>query len=119
MQFKTIVRPEHLNHHGNLFGGYMLLWVDEYVYITAIEEFPSVKFVTRGMEAVSFSQGVKCGAVVTFDITRTHTGTTSVTYQVDVSARRISDTESVPVFHTSVTMCSVDEDGHKKPLPVK
>ena len=23
------VRPEHLNHYGYLFGGYMLMWVDE------------------------------------------------------------------------------------------
>ena len=31
MQFKTLVRQEHLNQYGNLFGGYMLLWVDEFV----------------------------------------------------------------------------------------
>jgi acyl-CoA hydrolase len=26
----TIVRPEHLNHHGDLFGGTMLRWIDEF-----------------------------------------------------------------------------------------
>ena len=63
MQFKTLVRPEHLNQHGNLFGGYMLLWVDEFAYLAAIEDYPCVSFVTRAMEAVSFTQSVKLGSV--------------------------------------------------------
>src|SRR5574344_538715 len=47
MQFNTLVRSEHLNHNGKLFGGYMLLWVDEYAYIAAITEYPGARFVTR------------------------------------------------------------------------
>lgn len=30
MENFTLVRPEHLNHHGYLFGGVLLKWVDEY-----------------------------------------------------------------------------------------
>ena len=66
MQFKTLIRPEHLNHNGHLFGGYMLLWVDEYAYIAAMEEFPDARFVTRAMDSVSFTQSVSNGDVNIF-----------------------------------------------------
>lgn len=117
MQFKALVRPEHLNQHGSLFGGYMLLWVDEYAYIAALEDFPRGRFVTRGMEAAEFSRRVECGALLTFDVTRIRTGRSSVTYRVEVSARNLAETDETPVFHTCVTLCAVDEAGRKAPLP--
>jgi len=117
MQFKALVRQEHLNPHGNLFGGYMLLWVDEFAYLAAIEEFPCVNFVTRAMEAVSFTQSVKLGAVLTFTVTRKRIGTTSVTYDVNVMARDVSSREPYQAFRTSVTLCAITEDGQKRPLP--
>ena len=117
MQFKALVRPEHLNQHGSLFGGYMLLWVDEYAYIAALEEYPRGRFVTRGMEAAEFSRPVQCGALLTFEVTRCRTGNSSVTYQVMVHARNMADTAETPVFRTCVTLCAVDENGHKTLLP--
>ena len=117
MQFKSLVRQEHLNQHGNLFGGYMLLWVDEFAYLAAIEDYPCTRFVTRAMEAASFTQGVKLGAVLTFTVTRTRIGTTSVTYDVNVTARDVSSCEQYQAFRTSVTLCAITEDGHKAPLP--
>ena len=116
MYFKTVVRPEHLNQHGCLFGGYMLLWVDEYVYIAALEDFPNAHFVTRAMEAVSFTKSVPNGAILTFDIRLSKKGKTSATYSVDVEAMAIPSGERLDVFHTHVTMCNVDEDGNKKLL---
>jgi len=117
MLLKTIVRPEHLNHHGKLFGGYMLHWVDEFAYIAALEDYPSVKFVTRGMEAASFTRSVSCGAILTFDIQRTKVGRTSVTYRVHVTARKVEEPEGVEVFNTGVTFCAVDDNGQKMELP--
>ena len=117
MQFKALVRPEHLNQHGSLFGGYMLLWVDEYAYIAALEDHPCGRFVTRGMEAAEFSRRVECGALLTFDVTRIRTGNSSVTYRVEVKARNIADNYERQVFSTCVTLCAVDEDGNKTSLP--
>jgi len=119
MQFKTLVRVEHLNHHKFLFGGYMLQWVDEYVYIAATQDFPQAHFVTRAMDAVSFTQGVLLGSVLTFDITQVKRGMTSVTYAVDVTAMTFPSGEVRNVFNTHVTMCNIDETGHKQPLPIQ
>ncbi len=117
MQFKTLIRPEHLNHNGHLFGGYMLLWVDEYAYIAALEEFPDARFVTRAMDTVSFTQSVSNGDVITFDINRVKTGHTSVTYSVDVTALGVPAGVRRDVFHTSVTFCNTDGNGNKALLP--
>ena len=117
MQFKALVRPEHLNQHGKLFGGYMLLWVDEYAYIAALEDYPRARFVTRAIEAASFTRGVECGALLTFDVTRLRSGTSSVTYRVHVSSRNMDGENAVEVFNTCVTLCAVDEKGSKTALP--
>ena len=117
MLFKTLVRPEHLNHNGSLFGGYMLLWVDEYAYIAALEDYPGAVFVTRGMDAASFSQGVSDGAVLTFDVRRVSEGNTSVTYSVSVSSMDLPSPNRRIIFSTRVTMCNTDGHGNKAALP--
>ena len=117
MQFKTLIRPEHLNHNGHLFGGYMLLWVDEYAYIAALEEFPDARFVTRAMDSVSFTESVSNGDVITFDINRLKMGHTSVTYSVDVTALGVPTGIRRDVFHTNVTFCNTDGKGNKALLP--
>lgn len=119
MQFKKLVRPEHLNHNGKLFGGYMLLWVDEYAYIAALEDYPMAHFVTRGIEAASFTQGVSDGSVLTFDVNRCQVGTTSVTYAIEVTSMDFPSGQKRKVFCTHVTMCNTGSDGNKAALPTK
>lgn len=117
MNFYTIVRPEHLNHYNYLFGGVMLRWVDEYAYVAAIHDFPSARFVTRGMDQVSFTQSVKSGAMLRFQVSREYLGNTSVRYRVVVFARDLQTKEEYHVFETVVTMVSLAADGSKTPLP--
>ena len=66
-----LVLPEHLNHYGYLFGGYLLHWVDEYAYITANLDFPGHRFVTIGLDNVVFRKSIRLGSVLKFDINRT------------------------------------------------
>ena len=117
MDFYTLVRPEHLNHYGYLFGGSMLKWVDEYAYITALREFPSCRLVTRAMDAASFTQSVNNGALLRFRVRRIRLGRTSATYRVTVVARDFQAADVYPVFEISVTMVSITPDGKKFPLP--
>jgi acyl-CoA hydrolase len=117
MDFYTLVRPEHLNHYGYLFGGSMLKWVDEYAYIAALREFPSCRLVTRAMDAASFTQSVNNGALLRFRVSRTRLGRTSATYRVKVVARDFQAADVYPVFEISVTMVSITQDGRKSPLP--
>jgi acyl-CoA hydrolase len=116
METFKLVMPENLNHFGFLFGGYMLMWVDEIAWMAATLEFPGEKFVTIGMDHVEFKHGVRQGTILKFVTTRTRTGNTSANFQVDVrSAGQTGSGESI--FSTTVTLVNVDENGLKKPLP--
>jgi acyl-CoA hydrolase len=107
--------PENLNHFGYLFGGYMLMWVDEIAWMAATLEFPSFTFVTIGMDKVEFKQSVREGTILKFRTERTRTGRTSVTYLVDVDAGT-GVSLGLSIFSTHVTLVRVDESGQKTPL---
>lgn len=112
MENHKLVLPEHLNHYGYLFGGYLLQWVDEFAYIAASLDYPACNFVTIGMDKVEFRKSVKQGAILRFIIEKAKQGTTSVQYRVKVYRSR----EDL-MFSTHVTLVSIDEHGKKKSLP--
>ncbi len=116
MESFTIVRPEHLNHHGYLFGGALLKWVDEFAWIAASRELPGCTLVTMAMDTIVFRKRVENGAILRFHIQQLRKGETSVTYDVKVYTCGKHDCD-VEVFSTSVTFVCVDEHGQKKGLP--
>lgn len=113
MENYNLVRPEHLNQHGYLFGGQMLSWVDECAWMTASREFPEHSFVTRGMDKIEFKHPVNNGSILRFNTEMIKKGETSVTYLVEVYEDNRSLKEDKLVFSTTVTFVSVDMDGNK------
>ena len=77
----------------------------------------SAALIAYRLEQLERKQSVHNGAIITFDITRSRVGTTSVTYEVNVTGRRVTSTEILHVFSTHVTMCAIDGNGQKTPLP--
>lgn len=115
----THVRPEHLNHHGYLFGGQLLKWVDENAWLVATRDFPGYHLVTRAMEQSDFKTRIANGSILRFNILPQRQGETSITYNVEVLADEPGATEEKHVFSTKVTFVCVDEQGKKKVLPKK
>ncbi len=111
-----LVRPEHLNHHGYLFGGQLLKWSDEFAWMAASKDYPGRVLVTRAMHSLEFKQRVVNGAILRFNITRQKIGYTSVTYLIQVHADEPSSSMEKEVFSTSITFVSVDERGKKRKL---
>ena len=107
----TIVRPEHLNHHGYLFGGVMLKWVDENAWMAASRDYPGCNLVTLGMAACRFKHRVKNGSILRFGMHRNCQGRTSVTYDVTVFADAPGALTEEEVFSTSVTFVRLGSDG--------
>jgi acyl-CoA hydrolase len=116
METFSLVRPEHLNHFGNLFGGQLLKWVDEYAWLAATHDYPCQRLVTRAFDRIDFKEQVANGSILRFRILRLRTGTTSVTYQVAVTGRSPDRENEREVFSTTVTFVAVDPDGKKIPL---
>ncbi len=111
-----LVLPEHLNHYGYLFGGYLLRWVDEYAYITANLDFPGHRFVTIGLENVVFRKAIRMGSVLRFEIDLDRRGTTSLTYKVRVFSDSIKSGEKTLVFDNRITFVNIDGEGKKEPI---
>ena len=113
MQSFKLVLPEHLNHYGYLFGGYLLQWVDETAYIAASLDYPGSNFVTIAMDRVEFRKSIRQGAILRLEAHRQRVGTTSVGYLVEV----FDGPAPAPVFSTQITFVALDPEGRKKPLP--
>ncbi|MDM7925058.1 MAG: acyl-CoA thioesterase [bacterium] len=115
----ALVRPEHLNHHGFLFGGVLLKWVDEFAWLAASLDFPQCTLVTVAMDNIQFRQRVQNGSILRFHITPLRLGDTSVTYTVEVQSDEPGSSEEKRVFSTTVTFVRVDSEGRKVSLPAK
>ncbi len=112
-----LVMPGDLNHYGFLFGGKMLMWVDEVAWMAVSGEYPGCNFVTVGMSEVTFHKSVHPKSVLRFETVRRRVGRTSVTYRVEVFRRHIASTEETGVFTTEITFVRVDANGGKLPVP--
>ena len=117
METYQVVRSEHLNHAGRLFGGRMLSWVDEFAWLSAVRDFPRCKFVTRAMDEVQFQCQVPNGAILRLTSHVESHGNTSVTYHVHVFFAAEGNPHEHLAFQTRVTLVSVDPQGRKTPLP--
>ena len=115
----AIVRPEHLNHHGSLFGGQLLKWVDEFAWLAASREFTHCRLVTIAMDRVVFRHGAPGGAILRFHILPLRLGSTSVTYSVEVFSDEPGADAEKSIFSTNVTFVRIDDHGAKCPLPRK
>lgn len=113
----VLVRPEHLNHHGYLFGGQLLKWVDEAAWLAASRDFAGCTLVTRAMDEVDFSAQVANGSILRIHSLPHRQGRTSVTYVVHVFADPLDAAPERPVFATKVTFVRLGDDGGKLPLP--
>ncbi|SEQ46724.1 Acyl-CoA hydrolase [Ectothiorhodospira magna] len=112
-----LVRPEHLNHYGYLFGGFLLKWVDEIAWIAASRDHPGCRFVTVAMNGVEFHRGVHQGAVLRFNSREHKRGNTSVQYAVSVFCDDLESGTEEPIFSTCITFVRLDNEGNKIPLP--
>jgi acyl-CoA hydrolase len=107
----TLVRPEYLNHHGYLFGGVMLKWVDENAWMAASREFSGRNLVTVSMDSCRFKHRVENGSILRFHTEKIKQGRTSATYSVVVYADAPGASEEKEVFSTSVTFVRLNKAG--------
>lgn len=117
MESYKVVRPEHLNHFGYLFGGFLLMWVDETSWIAASRDYPGCDFVTVSMDKVEFRRGVHQGTVLRFDVQESARGNTSVEYAVQVFEDDLQTGAEEPIFSTHIRFVCLGGDGKKKALP--
>ncbi len=120
MDHHKLVLPEYMNDQGILFGGYLLMWIDEFAYITANLDHPGHRFVTVAMDHVVFKHPIENGQILRFTVLEVGRGQTSVKYRVEVYGEKFHEkTEKlreVPLFETGITFVNISEEGEAQPL---
>jgi ribose 5-phosphate isomerase B len=108
-----VIRPEHLNHHLTVFGGYMMKWADDVAFSAATLTFPGSEFVTRVVDAFDFANAVRSGDIIKVFARVESVGTTSC----KVAVWCLNAESKVTVFRTTIVMVNVGPDGKKAPIP--
>ncbi|SOC08941.1 acyl-CoA hydrolase [Ureibacillus xyleni] len=110
-----LVLPPDTNHHGSIFGGKVLAYIDEIAAITAMKHARS-EVVTASIDSVDFVSPAYVGDILELESMVTSTGRTSIEVYVRVMTRSIRTSEKKLTTESFVTMVAIGEDG--KPIPV-
>jgi len=113
---KVLMMPRDTNHHGTIFGGVILSYIDQAGAVAAIHRHCN-RVVTVAMDKVVFDKPVQVGDLVSFYSEVCRVGRTSVTVRVTVIADRQSSGEKVTVTTAEVTYVHIDSEGHPRPVP--
>jgi len=116
MQHHKLVLPEFMNEQGNLFGGYLLKWIDEFAYVTVSLDYPGNRFVTVSLDNVIFRKPVKVGFILCFVITESKLGKSSIEYTVEVFNAKGIKKDKYLLFETKIVFVNVDENGKKQSI---
>ena len=113
---RVLMMPRDTNHHGTIFGGVILSYIDQAGAVGAIRN-GCRQVVTVAMDQVIFHQPVQVGDLVSFYADIIKVGRTSLEVLVTVEATRRSDGEVVAVTEAKVTYVNVDGQGKSTPVP--
>jgi len=113
---RTLAMPADANPNGDIFGGWVLAQMDLAGAVPATERARG-RIATVAMDAVRFHRPVFVGDLVSCYAQVTRVGTTSITVDVQVWARRRKDATLVKVTEGHLTYVAIDEQGQKRQVP--
>lgn len=106
------VKPEDLNPNESLFGGSLLMWIDEETAIYAIIQLETKRVVTKYMSEINFVSSARQGDIIEMGVEVVRFGRTSLTLRCEV---RNKLTRKVILKIDKVVYVSLDAEG--KPVP--
>ncbi len=109
-RFIEVVFPQHLNHHGNLFGGEALRMMDTAAFVAATRRARRT-MVTVAVERVGYEAPVHHGEIVEIVASIAATGNSSVTVDVELVAEALLSGERRRCGHGRFVFAAVDEHG--------
>lgn len=107
-----MVRPEHLNGAGTIFGGVLLAWIDEAAAIAVMKKLKSVHIATVAMSEVHFKRPVHAGSLVRIHMSVVAIGRTSITLRACADTL---DSRRPVIVVERIVFVSLDKGG--RPLP--
>lgn len=113
---RKLIRPEHLNSRGTLFGGQLLKWIDEEAAIFAICQLGEKNIVTKAMSEIDFLSSPKDGDIIEIGCWLQSIGNTSINVSVTV---RDKNTKNIIIKVDKITFVLLDKNGKPKKHNIK
>ena len=119
---RVIPMPADANHHGDIFGGWIMSQVDIAGGVLAARHARG-RVATVAVNSFQFKQPVQIGDLLSFYAEIVRVGNTSITVNVEVYAQRNpEDVEIVKVTEATLTYVATDNNRRPRtvlPLPAK
>ncbi len=113
-EFLKRMRPSNANKNGDVFGGDVLRYMDEYAS-TLAEQYAEEDVITASITRMSFEAPIDTDDIVVFETSMDYVGETSMTVGVDVyRAENGARTETASAYLTYV---AEDDDGDTVTVP--
>lgn len=109
---ERLVRPEHLNGAGTIFGGILLAWIDEAAAIAVMKRIKSPRVATVAMSEIQFKRPVRSGSLVRIHTSVVGIGRTSITLRVCANTY---GSQSPVIIVERIVFVSLDDAG--RPFP--
>ena len=110
-----IVRPNHLNSAGRLFGGILMQWIDEVAGLVA-KRHTRQNVITASVDNLRFIHGAYQGDTIVIIGKATFVGNTSMEVRVDTYEEDLDGKRS-PINRAYFTMVALDDKDHPTPVP--
>ena len=111
-----MVFPDHTNHHGTLFGGQALAWMDKAAFIVA-SRYSRRTVVTARSDQVDFKQPILQGMLVEVIARVVGVGHSSMKVDVDLEVENLLTGERRLGTRGHFVMVALDE--HRQPVAVQ
>lgn len=111
-----MVRPNHLNAAGRLFGGVLMQWLDEVAGLVAKRHTRS-NVITASVDNLKFIHGAYKGEMVVIIGKVTYVGNTSLEVRTDTYVENLEDGTRHPINRAYFTMVALDENDKPKKVP--
>lgn len=110
-----MVRPNHLNSAGRLFGGMLMQWLDEVAGLVA-KRHTHMNVITASVDNLKFLQGAYAKDMVVIIGKMTYVGNTSMEVRVDTYREHLDGTRR-PINRAFFTMVALDENDKPTTVP--
>lgn len=109
--FRGIVKYPDCNATENLFGGQLLLWLDEYVAIVASRHIKHSAVVTKKFSEMIFGTPTELKKILSIYATVINEGKTSVTMKAVATKSERDGSNEVQVAEATIVYVAVDDLG--------
>jgi acyl-CoA thioesterase YciA len=113
---KKICMTKDIGIHGNVFGGFLMSWIDEAAAAFATEYCHTPNMVTLHVGELIFKKPLKAGNHVRIYGDVEKLGRTSITLSIEARKYNLYSGDETVVCTTSITFVRIDDDGSPTPI---